>query len=407
MIDEMGKIDEPPTVCHVLHSLEVGGAEVLARRFALGLHEQFRPVFACLDACGALGESLRERGIPVQVLERRPGVDVRCIWRLRRWLKSQRVRLIHAHQYTPFFYAAVARTGFGTPVLFTEHGRHHPDVRSAKRVWVNQWLLRPRDRVVAVGEHVREALIQNEGIAEDRVSVIYNGVDERAYDVGRHARASVRRELGYSDDDVLILQVARLNRLKDHATAIRAVELLRRSVPHVKLVLAGDGEERPALETLVASLGVESVVRFLGTRQDIPRLLQAADAFLLSSISEGIPLTLVEAMLSGVPVVATRVGGVPEVVEDGVTGLLASAGDASGLAQKLRQLITDGDLNERMACAAKWQALHLFTESQMLRSYSRAYAQMMPAPATRSSAELPEVATAMQPCGSGGGSRVA
>lgn len=367
-----------PTVCHVLLSLDVGGAEVLARQFAQSLQEQFRPVFACLDSLGTLGDALQRDGVPVCVLDRQPGIDVRCAWRLRRWLKEQQVRLIHAHQYTPFFYSALARTATGgIPILFTEHGRHHPDQRSTRRVWANRLLTRAADRIVAVSEHVREALITNEGFAANRVSVIPNGVSEDVFRADEAVRCDARRELGYCDNDEVVIQVARLNRLKDHATAIRAIDLLRASRPNVRLLLAGDGELRGELESLVAELGLGSIVRFLGTRHDVPRLLQAADVFLLSSISEGIPLTLVEAMLTGIPTVATRVGGVPEVIRDGIDGLLANAGDAAPLAEQLRRLLDDDAFRRQIASNGTERARSQFGARAMISQYECVYRELL------------------------------
>lgn len=367
-----------PTVCHVLHSLHFGGAEVLARQFALGLQSQFRPVFACLDSLGPIGQTLREQGVEVHVLDRRPGVDFRCMWRLRNWFKRQQVQLIHAHQYTPFFYASLARMMTARlPVVFTEHGRHFPDIRSPRRVKANRYLLRRRDRVVAVGEQVRQALIDNEGLPAERIEVIYNGVDTAAFARCEATRAAVRAELRLGPADFAVMQVARLNALKDHATAIRAIALLHARCPSARLILVGDGELRGDLERLVAELHVGHCVEFLGTRSDVPRLLQAADALLLSSISEGIPLTLVEAMLTRVPVVATRVGGVPEVIEDGVTGLLAAACDAQGLSQRLHTLALDRELAAQLAQHGESRSRDRFAEQSMLVAYASLYDRLL------------------------------
>jgi glycosyltransferase involved in cell wall biosynthesis len=366
-----------PTVCHVLHSLEIGGAEMLARRFAVSLQSEFRPVFACLDSLGTLGMQLRAAGIPVCVLERRAGLDVRCAVRLERWLREERVDLVHAHQYTPFFYSSIARVmARRIPVLFTEHGRHHPDARHWKRVLANRFLLRPGDHVVAVGEHVRNALISNEGFPPKRVEVIYNGVDAGTFQDRYADRFAVRAELGYTKDQSIIIQVARLNRLKDHRTAIRAISELSGSHSNARLLLVGDGEERRSLEELVESLGLRAFVRFLGARTDVPRLLRAADIFLLTSISEGIPLTLVEAMLARVPVVATRVGGVPEIIVDGQCGLLADPGDACGIAQRLNQLLACPTLGGQLKMEGRRRAERLFSEQSMIEAYRRAYKRL-------------------------------
>src|SRR5262245_55930534 len=187
---------QPPTVCQLLHSLTVGGAEVLAARIGRQLRGRYRFVFACLDELGLLGEQLRAEGFAVHVLDRQPGVDWRLTWRLARLLRSEEVDLVHAHQYTPFFYSLAARLLYRRPpVLFTEHGRAYPDSPRRKRMIANRLLLERRDRVVGVGESVRRALIDNEGIPAERVGVIYNGIDAAAF-ADRGDRAEVRRELG-------------------------------------------------------------------------------------------------------------------------------------------------------------------------------------------------------------------
>jgi len=145
------------TNCQLLHGLRVGGAEVLAARLARRFRDEFRFVFVCLDELGTLGEELRVEGFTVHVLERRPGVDWRCVFRLASILRRERVDLVHAHQYTPFFYGAMARLLFRPPpVLFTEHGRWYPDYPRPKRILANRLLLDRRDRVIGVGESVRE-----------------------------------------------------------------------------------------------------------------------------------------------------------------------------------------------------------------------------------------------------------
>jgi glycosyltransferase involved in cell wall biosynthesis len=235
--------------------LHFGGAEVLARRFALGLQSEFRPVFACLDDLGAIGKQLHDEGIPVHVIGRRPGFDFRCAWRLSRWFRSQKVDVIHAHQYAPFFYGSLARfAAGGIPVLFTEHGRDYPDYRRWKRVLANRFLFRRPDQVVAVGQQVRQALINNEGLSPHRIDVIYNGVDKGPFQDSDVRRARVRAELGYSDSDFVVIQVARLNRLKDHATAIKAVSQLRNSGRNIRLLLVGDEDQRTSLPILSGPL---------------------------------------------------------------------------------------------------------------------------------------------------------
>lgn len=365
-------------VCQVLHSLNVGGAEVLAARLARQLREDCEFHFVCLDELGSLGEELRADGFPVTVLGRRSGFDWRCAWRLARSLRGARVDLVHAHQYTPFFYAATARQLYRrAPVLFTEHGRHFPDYPRRKRMLANRLLLSRRDRVVGVGRAVRQALIENEGIPDDRVDVIHNGIDTSRYSQAPPARDAVRHELGLENDDFVMLMVARLDYLKDHATAIRSLQRVVQSRPNARLVIAGDGPERTRIERQIEQAGLAAHIRLLGTRNDVERLLRAVDVFLLTSISEGIPLTAIEAMAAEVPVVATHVGGVGEVVDDRVTGLLAAAGNDAELASCLLRLSEMAHERRTMGIAGRERAVSLFSESRMHACYLALYREML------------------------------
>lgn len=367
-----------PTICQVLHSLNVGGAEVLAYRLAKRLRERYRFVFACLDDLGPLGEELRAAGSVVEVLARKSGFDFACARRLAQFARHHDVDLLHAHQYTPFCYSIMPTSWRRRPpVLFTEHGRWHPDHPRMKRILFNRLLLARRDRVVGVGESVRQALIRNEGLPARRVGVIYNGVDLDRFETSTEDRVAARRELGLDDDSLAIIQVARLDGLKDHATAIRTIERVAAVVPNARLLLVGEGPERAMIEQEVDQRNVRPFVRLLGLRQDIPRLLVASDLFLLTSISEGIPVTLIEAMGCRLPVVSTSVGGVAEVVEAEATGLLAPAGDDRGLADAVISLSRDPTRRAAMGESGRQRAKRLFSEEQMHAQYEATFQSML------------------------------
>jgi glycosyltransferase involved in cell wall biosynthesis len=369
---------KPVTICQLLHTLKTGGAEVLAARLARQLRDRFRFLFVCLDACGELGEALRQEGFPVSVIERKAGLDWRCPLRLARLFREERVDVIHAHQYTPFFYGITARLLYRRAgVLFTEHGRHYPDHPRRKRMIANRLLLGRRDRVIGVGEAVRKALIDNEGIPPYRAEVIYNGVDLSVFSEGSFDRKATRKELGLNETDLVILQVARLDYLKDHATAVRTLARVLPVIPQARLVLVGEGPEEAGIRKVVEELGVREQVKFLGLRQDVARILAAGDVFLLTSISEGIPLTVIEAMGAALPVVATRVGGLPEVVEEGLTGFLASRSDDAALSDHLVRLLSDSELRKHLGEQGRTRAQARFTESRMHEEYVRVYESMV------------------------------
>lgn len=369
------------TVCQLLHTLNVGGAEILASRLARQLQdERWRFVFFCLDAEGSRAEEMRQAGFPVEVLGRKPGFDWLCMMRIARLWRKYNVRFVHAHQYTPYFYAMGARGFFRQkpPILFTEHGRFYPDLPNWKHKYFNRLLMSHRDRVTAVSQSVGDAIIQNEGIPSDCVQIIRNGVDETRFIQNRFTedqKKALRESLGLTDERV-ILFTARLDPIKDHATALRAMKRLQSMAGEAQkpvLLLAGNGPELEPLQTMISEMRLEKRVRLLGERSDVSDLLQIADVFLLTSKSEGIPLTILEAFASNVPVVATNVGGIPEVVSNGENGLLAESGDWEQIAAHLNVLLCDQPWAKMIAQNARVRFEAEFTERKMLAEYQKIY----------------------------------
>ena len=369
----------PAAVGQVLLSLTVGGGEVLAARIARRLKDRFRFVFFCLDGLGTLGEELRGEGFQVYVLERRPGIDWRCMRRMAILLRQEQISVLHAHQYTPFFYASAARWLHRRQgVIFTEHGRMFPDYPRRKRMLANRVLVRRCDRVIGVGQAVRQALIANEGLSPERVGVIYNGIDLGAHQAQRSdRRREVRREFGWADEHQVIVQVARLDPLKDHITAIWAFERVQAKLPQARLLIVGEGAERAAIEAEIAKRKLAPCVRLAGLRKDVPRLLSGADLLWLTSVSEGIPLTLIEGMAAGLPVVSTDVGGASEVIETNETGLLAPAGNDEQIAEAALRLLDNPEFRERLASAGRRRACERFSENQMVAAYANLYQELI------------------------------
>lgn len=351
---------------------------MLAARLARRLSDRFRFVFACLDDLGPLGRELRGEGFTVEVLGRKPGFDLSCVRRLAAFARHEGAGLLHAHQYTPFFYCRAPGTLImRPPVLFNEHGRFFPDLPNRKRMVFNRLFLRRRDRVVAVGQSVKQALIDNEGIRSERIDVIYNGVRLDDFAAGRDTRSEVRSELGIDPAAPVAIQVARLDYLKDHLTAVRTAERIRQTLPGFQLLVVGEGPERAKIEAEIAARRLAGCVRLLGLRTDVQRLLAAADLFLLTSISEGIPVTLIEAMGACLPVVSTAVGGIHEVVQDEATGLVAGAGDDAALAAAAIRLLGDRPLAQSFGQAGRTRAQAMFSEDDMHDAYTRLYQSMI------------------------------
>jgi glycosyltransferase involved in cell wall biosynthesis len=362
----------------VLHVMHVAGAEVLVAETIRRLGNQIDPVVFCLDAVGPLGEKLRAEGVEVHVLGRRPGVDPGVVVRLASLIRSTRTQVLHTHQYTPFFYGSLATklAWRGTRVIFTEHGRHYPDVVSRKRRALNRTILRRlAHRVTAVCAFSATALAERDGFDGTPIDIIENGIDLERY--GPPAdRAALKRSLGLPADRRHVVCVARFHPVKDHQTLVRAFADVARARPDVDLLLVGDGPLRGDLEALAGELGLASRVRFLGVRSDVPSLLAASDVFALASLSEAASITLLEAMASGTPVVVTDVGGNPEMVRPGVEGVLTPRGDAGAMAAALGRVLDDPSEAARRARKASERVAETYRLSRTIDRYATLYREL-------------------------------
>jgi N-acetyl-alpha-D-glucosaminyl L-malate synthase BshA len=365
-------------VAFVLHVMQVAGAEVLVAETIRRLAGQIRPTIFCLDAIGSLGERLRAEGVEVVCLHRRPGRDWRVAWRLAREVRARGIEILHAHQYTPFFYAALARLlcRKAPRLIFTEHGRHFPDRVSPLRRAANRLVFdHLADAVNAVCAFSARAVARMDGFSGERIEVIENGIEVDRYGPATD-RNALRRQLGLDPARRYVANIARFHPVKDQAMLLRAFAAVAAARPDADLLLVGDGPLRPELEKQVRELGIEGRVRFLGIRSDVPDILRAIDVFALTSVSEAASLTLLEAMASAVPVVVTDVGGNPEMVRHGIEGLLVPRGDADAAAAALLRILDDSARAAEMGAAGRARVLERYQLEQTIHSYFRLYQRL-------------------------------
>jgi L-malate glycosyltransferase len=372
--------DDVVRVGFVLHVMQVAGAEVLVAQTIRRLAGQIWPTVFCLDSVGPIGEQLRSEGVEVVCLNRRPGRDWRVAWRLAREVHARGIQVLHAHQYTPFFYAALARVlAGGRPrLILTEHGRHYPDRVAPYRRAVNRLVLdHLADAVNACCRFSADSLGKIDGFAAGRIEVIENGIDLGHYECAKD-RLALRQRLGLVHDRRYLACVARFHPVKDHATLLRAFATVVAARDDVDLLLIGDGPLRAGLEGLTRQLGINARVRFLGVRTDVPDLLRAADLFALTSVSEAASLTLLEAMASGLPVVVTAVGGNPEIVRHGAEGLLVPRRDAAATAAALLQLLEHPETAAAMGSAGRKCVEERYQLSRTIDRYLGLYQRLSP-----------------------------
>lgn len=365
---------------HILHTLKAGGAEMLVKQFIMAQSKNVKSVVVVLDEDGPIRQDLRNLGIPVHFCHRKSGLDLKSSKRIAKIAKRHHVNIIHAHQYTPFVYAAIAKWFLprSTKLIFTEHGRHYPDIRKPKRVLANRlFLTNQADAITAVGDYVKSALDQNESIPAKNINVIHNGIDilpflERTPD----ARTRIRQELDISNSQTVITLVGGFRSVKDHKTAVHTLRHLLINRHDAIMLFVGDGPTRHETQTLANHLRVNNSLRFTGLRRDIPDILQASDIAICTSLSEGVSVALIEAMTSQLPVVATDVGGNSEVVQNNISGLLAPRGDAAQLATHIHNLIQSPKRMAEFGLAGRERALKYFNQERMHNAWLNLYNQV-------------------------------
>ena len=362
---------QTPKVLQVVLSLNPGGTERLVVELVRRLRQELPMAVCCLDEAGSWGEGLRLEDIGVTALRRREGFQPQLGRAISRIAAQHGARVVHCHHYSPFVYGQIAALASARlRVVFTEHGRLSDGAPSRKRRLVNPLLGRLAGSLYAVSDDLRRHMLA-EGFPAARVSVIRNGIDPGPAPTPAD-RERARRLLGVSPDAFAIGTVARFDPVKDLTALLDAFITLRATVPHAELVLIGDGPERARLERHAGEAGVAHAVHFGGYRGDARRLLPGLDVYVNSSTTEGISLTILEAMAAGLPVVATSVGGTPEVVSGG-TGLLVPARSAGALATALGALADDPDRCEALGKAGRTRLRREFTLDRMVDQYRRVY----------------------------------
>lgn len=360
-------------VMHVVLSLAAGGTERLVIEMCRRLGPANAPVVCCLDAPGEWADELRAEGIAVRALDRRPGFRPSLARRIARLAAEHRVSTLHCHHYSPYVYGALATVvSPQLGLVFTEHGRLSDAAPSRKRRFVNPWLARLPAGIFAVSCELKRHMVA-EGFAASRVGVIYNGIAVSDRVTGEE-RAAARMELGLPHDAFVIGSVARLDAVKNLASLVEAHAMLLARQPHARLVIVGGGPEEGLLRAEAQRLGTSDAVHFLGYRADARRVMSSFDVYVNCSNYEGVSLTILEAMAAGLPVVATRVGGNPEVVVDGVTGILVPGRAAAALADAIVGLGNDAALRQQMGEAGRRRVEHDFSIDRMVGDYRHAYA---------------------------------
>lgn len=369
----------------VVTQSEFGGAQKYVHSLATRLPTAEYDILVVCGPGGPLVPRLRATGVAVTALdplvrELDPARDWRAFRQLRAIIRSWRPHIVHANSSKAGLLARLAAKMCGTPaILYTAHGfvLSEPLGRLTRAIY---WCAEKvgavvGDYTIAVSEWDRRLALRYRLTTPGKIVTIHNGIEPLPPD--GVTPAPLREDLGLSAGEPLIGSVANFYPTKGLTHLVRASALVHREVPDARVVLVGDGEEGSALRGLVRDLGLEEVVRFLGRRDDVDRILAGLDLFVLSSVKEGLPFALLEAMRLARPIVATRVGGVPEALRDGDAGIVVEPGDERAMASAIIRLLRDPAEARRLGCAAGRRVAEEFSREQMLTSTAALYRQAL------------------------------
>jgi len=361
----------PLTILHVDPERGWGGGQEqlvqLTRHLAARGHSQ---LVACRPD-GALRPVLRQHGIAVCDLRVRNDADLLAAWRLRRLLRVRAVDIVHFHTARAHALAPWLPRGGGRFVV-SRHMDYRPHFRPRVRYLYNRCV----DGVIAVSGAIAGVLV-GAGVDRQHIRVIHVGIDCSRFTPAAALREEVRRAWGAASQDLVLCTAAVLEPRKGHDVLLRAVAQLWRDRLPVRWVIAGDGTLRAPLQAQVHAAGLTECVRFTGFSTDVPRLLAGADVFVLPSRHEGLGIAAIEAMAAQLPVVASRVGGLPEIVVDGETGLLVPVGDVGALAAAIQRCAHDRGWAQALGRAGRARAHALFSSRAMAAAVESYYYELL------------------------------
>jgi L-malate glycosyltransferase len=360
-------------VMHVMYEFTPGGMEFGVVKLVNALEPCGIRSSICSTRRGASMQSLVAPTVQVFELDRRDGNDPRLVWQLYRLFRRVRPDIVHTHSWGTLIEGMIAARLARVPVVI--HGEHGTLQLQSHQKRLQRLVWSRVDQVLSVSARLTDRMAHETGFPVARIQTITNGVDCPRF--ARVTRRKAREALNLPAGAIVIGTIGRLVPVKDHASLLKAVSLLGERGLRPIVLVAGEGPLRDQLLEQARALGLQSQLRLLGHRPDVETILAALDLFVLSSISEGLPNTVLEAMAARLPVVSTQVGGAGEVVDDGVTGLLVPSQSADQLARAMAALIDDPERRASMAAAGRQRVTTMFSLSETVRRYHELYRRLI------------------------------
>jgi sugar transferase (PEP-CTERM/EpsH1 system associated) len=376
--------DPRPLVAHVIHHLVTGGLENGLVNLINQLPEsRYRHAVICMKDYSDFRLRIRKPDVPVYAMHKRPGYDWRTQIALVRLFRELKPAIVHGRSLGALDGLVPAALAGVKVRIHGEHGRDERDPTGTDRrlIWIRRLYSPLVTHYVALNGDLERYLTARVGVRAQRITRIYNGVDLARFKPDSSAERAPFPAPFRDPAHFVVGTVGRMQTVKDHANLARAfasavtndAEAQRR----MRLVIVGDGPRRGEVERTLRQAGVDSIAWLAGDRSDVPKLLAGFDLFVLPSIAEGVSNTILEAMATGLPVLATRVGGNPELVEDRTTGRLVPAADSAALAAAMLDYLHDPETGRSHGAAGRARVERQFSLERMVADYDKLYGQLL------------------------------
>ena len=340
-------------ILYLFVNLNYGGAETGLLRNLKNLNKDiYDPCVVSIEKRGTVGEKIEQLGIEVVYLNDKgrlfsPGLMIK----IAKILEEKKPDILQTSLFYANFYGRIAAIFFKPKaVIIEEHSTYFE--KKFYHILIDKLLSIFTDKIIACSKSVLYFTAKQEGIKKDKFFLIYNAVDEKRFNVPA-SKSDLRKKYGFSENDFIVGTVGMVIPIKGHRFIVEAASSLQNVIPGLKVLIIGDGEGKDALERSVRSGNLEKKVIFMGERQDVPELMKIMDIFVLPSLQEGFPMTILEAMYTGLPVIASDISGIPEIIENGENGLLIPPSDVSLLKEKIIALYNDVNLRARYGSNAR------------------------------------------------------
>ena len=361
-------------VVQIVEDMKVGGQEAIIASLARGLDpETFDVRVWCTQAGGRLADELQSEGYDVQVLGLVGLRRLQDVVRLTKQLRDEEIDVVHTHAWGGGLIGRFAALNSRSPVVVGHvHGIYN--YISKVHLLLDAALCRASTVTICCSRAARDFVVEQQCVPAEKVTVIYNGIDLSPFhERPAEEKAAVRQELGVETDGPVVGSVGHLLTHKGHEHLVRAFPQVLKAMPRARLLLVGEGKKRDELAQLAEDLGVAESTIFTGVRRDVPKLLSIMDVFVLPSLNEGLGMATIEAMASRVPVVASRVGGIPEIVRDRETGLLVEPGSPEQLAEAILEILVYPEWGEKLCEAGRDLCRQDFNVEGMVGKVSMLY----------------------------------